>query len=104
MGRRAPGRRRSDHRPVAAGQPGEQRERDSQRRCDREGAVRMTDMVGLVVIVTGAARGVGKGIATALTARGASVLLVDHDAELLGTTATELTGGSVASAVVDLRD
>ncbi len=64
----------------------------------------MTDMAGRVVIVTGAARGVGKGIATALTARGASVLLVDRDAELLGTTAAELTGGSVASAVVDLRD
>lgn len=64
----------------------------------------MTDMVGRVVIVTGAARGVGKGIARALTGRGASVLLVDRDAELLSTTAAELDGGPVASLAVDLRD
>lgn len=36
-----------------------------------------------VVVVTGAARGIGKGIAIALTERGASVLLVDRDEQLL---------------------
>ncbi|MEW5809295.1 MAG: SDR family NAD(P)-dependent oxidoreductase [Actinomycetota bacterium] len=64
----------------------------------------MTDLAGRAVIVTGAARGVGKGIATALTARGASVLLADRDEELLGTTVAELSGGSVAAMAVDLRD
>ncbi|WP_111509293.1 SDR family NAD(P)-dependent oxidoreductase [Mycobacterium kyogaense] len=64
----------------------------------------MTDLTGRAVIVTGAARGVGKGIATALTARGASVLLVDRDAELLSTTAAELSGGQVASVTMDLRE
>ncbi|MBX7448733.1 SDR family oxidoreductase [Mycolicibacterium sp. 3033] len=61
-------------------------------------------MAGRAVIVTGAARGVGKGIARALTARGAAVLLVDRDAELLSTTAAELSGGPVASVAVDLRE
>ena len=43
------------------------------------------------MIVTGAARGVGKGIAAALTERGASVLLVDRDRELLEQTTGEFT-------------
>lgn len=64
----------------------------------------MTDLAGRSVIVTGAARGVGKGIATALTARGASVLLVDRDEEMLRATAAELPGGSVVSLVTDLRE
>lgn len=64
----------------------------------------MTDLTGRAVIVTGAARGVGKGIARALTGRGASVLLVDRDEELLRATAAELSGGQVASVTMDLRD
>ena len=42
-------------------------------------------MIGHVAIVTGAAQGVGKGIATALLERGASLLLVDIQDELLST-------------------
>ena len=41
-------------------------------------------MRGHVAIVTGAAQGVGKGIAAALLERGASVLLVDIQDDLLG--------------------
>ncbi len=59
-----------------------------------------------VVIVTGAARGVGRGIAAALTERGASVLLADVDEQRLAATTDELrgAGGAVASLVADLRD
>lgn len=58
---------------------------------------------GRAVIVTGAARGVGKGIAAALTARGASVFAVDRDEHLLGETARQL-GGAVHPLVADLRE
>jgi len=63
-------------------------------------------MDGRPVIVTGAARGVGKGIATALTERGASVLLVDRDEQLLTDTADQLdaAGRSVAPLLADLRE
>jgi NAD(P)-dependent dehydrogenase (short-subunit alcohol dehydrogenase family) len=61
---------------------------------------------GRVVIVTGAARGVGKGIASALSQRGASVLIVDRDAEGLAATAEQLGGSGrpVRALVADLRD
>ncbi|MDG4667039.1 SDR family NAD(P)-dependent oxidoreductase [Mycobacterium sp. 236(2023)] len=61
---------------------------------------------GRVVIVTGAARGVGKGIASALTERGASVLLVDRDeATLTETTETlRASGRAVTALVIDLRE
>ena len=47
-------------------------------------------MRGHVAIVTGAAQGVGKGVAAALLERGASVLLVDIQDEALSTTTAEL--------------
>ena len=58
---------------------------------------------GRTVIVTGAARGVGKGIASALVQRGASVLAVDRDAELVHETAGQL-GPAVRPLVADLRE
>lgn len=62
-------------------------------------------MRGHVAIVTGAAQGVGKGVATALLERGADVLLVDIQEEALGRTATELEAiGRVQQLVEDLRD
>jgi NAD(P)-dependent dehydrogenase (short-subunit alcohol dehydrogenase family) len=70
-----------------------------------ESRVPDTLLAGRTVIVTGAARGVGKGIATALVQRGASVLLVDRDGELLTETADTLTAPDRAVALVaDLRD
>ncbi|WNG87447.1 SDR family NAD(P)-dependent oxidoreductase [Mycobacterium sp. ITM-2016-00317] len=65
--------------------------------------VPVTLLEGRTVIVTGAARGVGKGIASALVERGASVLAVDRDAGLLGETADQL-GPSVRPLVADLRE
>lgn len=60
---------------------------------------------GRVVIITGAARGVGSGIAEAVTARGGAALLVDRDARLLGETAEQLSaaGRRVIPLAVDLR-
>ena len=61
-------------------------------------------MDGKVVIVTGAAQGVGKGISAALTERGASVLLVDRNEQLLVETAEQLraAGFSAVPLVIDL--
>ncbi|OBK26230.1 SDR family NAD(P)-dependent oxidoreductase [Mycobacterium asiaticum] len=60
---------------------------------------------GHVAIVTGAAQGVGKGVAAALLERGAAVLLVDIQAEKLSATATELRAtGRVEQIEADLRD
>ena len=62
-------------------------------------------MRGHVAIITGAAQGVGKGIAAALLERGASVLLVDILEDKLTETTAELRAlGRVESLVADLRD
>ena len=51
----------------------------------------MTDRLkGKRAVVTGAAQGIGRGIAEAFVAEGAEVLLVDIDAEKLAATAQEL--------------
>lgn len=61
---------------------------------------------GRSVIVTGAAQGVGKGIAGALAERGASVLLVDVKAAELARTVDEFSTAGWPSEyqVADLRD
>jgi NAD(P)-dependent dehydrogenase (short-subunit alcohol dehydrogenase family) len=62
-------------------------------------------MRGHVAIITGGAQGVGKGVATALLERGASVLLVDILDEKLAATTDELqAAGPVEQLVADLRD
>jgi|SRR5690242_2999368 len=62
-------------------------------------------MRGHVAVVTGAAQGVGKGVATALLERGAGVLLVDIQDEVLDRTTAELKPlGRVEQLVADLRD
>ncbi|OBH60007.1 SDR family NAD(P)-dependent oxidoreductase [Mycobacterium sp. E2479] len=62
-------------------------------------------MRGHVAIVTGAAQGVGKGVAAALLERGAAVLLVDIQEEVLNRTAIELESiGRMERLVADLRD
>jgi NAD(P)-dependent dehydrogenase (short-subunit alcohol dehydrogenase family) len=62
-------------------------------------------MRGHVAIITGGAQGVGKGIATALLGRGASVLLVDILDEKLAATTEELrAAGPVEQLVADLRN
>lgn len=63
-------------------------------------------LTGRSVIVTGAARGVGKGIAGALLERGASVLLVDNRVDVLEATVDEFASEGWPSEflVADLRD
>jgi 3-oxoacyl-[acyl-carrier protein] reductase len=61
----------------------------------------MQSLTDQVAVVTGAARGIGRGIASVLAAEGALVVVVDVDAELGGTTAAELGGIAVAADVTD---
>jgi NAD(P)-dependent dehydrogenase (short-subunit alcohol dehydrogenase family) len=62
-------------------------------------------MRGHVAIVTGAAQGVGKGVAAALLERGASVLLVDIQDEKLSATTEELQAlGRAEKLVANLRE
>ncbi len=64
---------------------------------------RLTDQVA---IVTGAARGIGRGIASVLAAEGARVVLCDVNRELAESTATELRvqGLDVATVTTDVTD
>jgi NAD(P)-dependent dehydrogenase (short-subunit alcohol dehydrogenase family) len=61
-------------------------------------------LAGRVAIVTGAAQGVGKGIARALLSRGATALLVDHQEERLAATSVEFDDFSCQPMLADLRD
>jgi 3-oxoacyl-[acyl-carrier protein] reductase len=61
----------------------------------------MQSLTDQVAVVTGAARGIGRGIASVLAAEGAHVVVVDVDAELGATTAAELGGIAVAADVTD---
>jgi NAD(P)-dependent dehydrogenase (short-subunit alcohol dehydrogenase family) len=58
------------------------------------------------VVVTGAADGIGRGIATSFAQRGDRVALVDYDASKLERTVGELraAGGEVLGIVADVRD
>ena len=61
----------------------------------------MQSLSDQVAVVTGAARGIGRGIASVLAAEGARVVVVDVDAELGAATAAELGGIAVAADVTD---
>ena len=65
------------------------------------------EFAGKVAVVTGAAQGIGRGIADGLHARGAGLILLDRNAEGLAA-ATEslrsLGGPAVHSIVIDLAD
>ncbi|WP_163799255.1 SDR family NAD(P)-dependent oxidoreductase [Mycolicibacterium sediminis] len=63
-------------------------------------------LAGKAAIVTGAARGVGRGIAQALLARGASVLGMDRDEDGLTATVERFAadGWTMEPLVADLRD
>jgi 3-oxoacyl-[acyl-carrier protein] reductase len=61
----------------------------------------MQALTDQVAVVTGAARGIGRGIASVLAAEGASVAIVDVDGELAATTAAELGGLAIAADVTD---
>ncbi|GAY17887.1 SDR family NAD(P)-dependent oxidoreductase [Mycobacterium sp. shizuoka-1] len=61
-------------------------------------------LAGLRVIVTGAARGVGKGITAALLERGASVLMVDRNPAVADVAAEFGVDGRATALVADLCD
>jgi 3-oxoacyl-[acyl-carrier protein] reductase len=61
----------------------------------------MQALTDQVAVVTGAARGIGRGIAFVLAAEGAHVVVVDVDAELGATTAAELGAIAFAADVTD---
>jgi 3-oxoacyl-[acyl-carrier protein] reductase len=61
----------------------------------------MQALTDQVAVVTGAARGIGRGIASVLAAEGARVVVVDLDATLAAQTAAQLGGVAVAADVTD---
>jgi 3-oxoacyl-[acyl-carrier protein] reductase len=61
----------------------------------------MQALTDQIAIVTGAARGIGRGIASVLAAEGARVVIVDLDAELARATAAELGGLAITADVTD---
>lgn len=61
-------------------------------------------LTGLRAIVTGAARGIGKGITAALIERGASVLMVDRDPAVADVAEGFAASGRATALVADLCD
>jgi len=61
----------------------------------------MQQLTEQVAVVTGGARGIGRGIATVLAAEGARVVIVDLDGELAERAASDLRGLAIAADVVD---
>ena len=61
----------------------------------------MQALTDQVAVVTGGARGIGRGIASVLVAEGARVVVVDVDAQLGERTAAELGALAVAADVTD---
>jgi 3-oxoacyl-[acyl-carrier protein] reductase len=61
---------------------------------------------GEVAVVTGAANGIGRGIAVAMAEAGASVALLDRDGDGLGEAAATIAagGGTACTQVVDVAD
>jgi NAD(P)-dependent dehydrogenase (short-subunit alcohol dehydrogenase family) len=66
----------------------------------------MRELSGKVAVVTGAAGGIGLGIAEAFLERGMQVMLADVDEERLSREEGRLAavGAAVAAAVVDVAD
>lgn len=64
------------------------------------------DVSGKVAFVTGGASGIGFGIAAALAARGAKIMLADIDADQLQTAASTFTasGAEVGTVICDVGD
>jgi 3alpha(or 20beta)-hydroxysteroid dehydrogenase len=62
----------------------------------------MNRLEGKIAIVTGGAGGIGKATGALFEAEGASVLLVDRDAEALKTAAAAIGSNRVATCVADV--
>ncbi|MGI8312782.1 SDR family NAD(P)-dependent oxidoreductase [Saccharopolyspora hattusasensis] len=60
---------------------------------------------GKVIVVTGAAQGIGAGYARRLVAEGCRVVLADRNADAVRATAASLTGpGKASAAILDVAD
>jgi NAD(P)-dependent dehydrogenase (short-subunit alcohol dehydrogenase family) len=64
----------------------------------------MNSFANRVVLITGAAQGIGRQLALDLAREGAAIAGVDRDADLLAALAADLHGKRVASAVADVTD
>ncbi|BBY83296.1 SDR family oxidoreductase [Mycolicibacterium pulveris] len=64
----------------------------------------MSSVTGKVVLITGAANGIGAEVAQRLHAKGASLVLTDLDGEQLHRVAAQLGGDRVLTVVADVRD
>ena len=62
------------------------------------------DLAGRRILVTGASKGIGRGVATALAELGASLALVARDAAVLGDLVGGLTGGPHDAIAFDVAD
>jgi len=62
------------------------------------------ELAGAIVVVTGAASGIGKAVALDLADRGAHLVLADRDGDLLGETAAALPADRVHQVVGDLTE
>ncbi|MBT3733822.1 MAG: SDR family oxidoreductase [Gammaproteobacteria bacterium] len=68
---------------------------------DLDGALAWIDLTGKVAHVTGGAKGIGKGIATALAMAGARVMVSDINLEGAQAVAAEIGGAAMALDVTD---
>ncbi len=64
----------------------------------------MPRMIDKIVIVTGAAQGIGAAIARKFAEEGATLILIDFDATRLGQTANNLPGDKALSIVADVTE
>jgi NADP-dependent 3-hydroxy acid dehydrogenase YdfG len=64
----------------------------------------MNHFTNRVVLITGAANGIGRGFSKALALKGARIGAIDYQAGSLDDLARELAGRPFASAVADVRD
>jgi NAD(P)-dependent dehydrogenase (short-subunit alcohol dehydrogenase family) len=69
----------------------------------KERKMTSSDHIGSTALVTGASRGFGRAIASALHAEGAEVVAVARNAELLASLRDEL-GGTLSTEVADVAD